>query len=130
MYGSLLFVLAVVAIAAAPFNSVGFIDSHTIMDGVFKSIDSVKTLTYTMVYTERLDKDRMHTDSNQVKFQKTPRKLFVKLSDGTKVLWIEGENKNEALVHPNSFPHVTLSLDPDGSIMRKDQHHSITSTGY
>jgi hypothetical protein len=130
LYGSLLIALAVIAFAAKPFNSGSFIDSRTIMDEVFNSIDSIKTLTYTMIYSERLDKDRMHTDSNQVKFQKTPRKLYVKLSDGTRVLWVEGENKNEAWVHPNSFPYLTLTLDPDGAIMRKDQHHSITSTGY
>jgi len=130
LYGSLLIVLVVIGISATPFNGGRFIDSHAIMDDVFKSIDNTKTLKYTMVYSERLNETKIHTDSNQVKFQKTPRKLYVKLSDGTEVLWIDGENKNEALVHPNSFPYVTLSLDPDGSIMRKDQHHSITSTGY
>ncbi len=127
---SVLFVSAAVALAAMPAGGGRYTDSHIILDDVFKSIDNVKTLTYTMVYSERLEAGRMHIDSNDVKFQKAPRKIYMKTSDGTEVLWVADTNKNRAFVHPNSFPYATLLLDPDGSLMRKDQHHNVTSTGY
>src|ERR1700722_14125852 len=96
-----------VAIAAIPAGGGRYTDSHIILDDVFKSIDNIKTLTYTMVYSERLDEGRIHVDSNQVKFQKAPRKIYVKASDGTEVLWSADTNRNRAYVHPNSFPYTT-----------------------
>jgi len=49
---------------------------------------------------------------------------------GLEVLWVEGQNDGDAWVYPNSFPYVTLSLDPNGSIMRRNQHHSALDAGF
>lgn len=122
---------AVFVMAAAPAGNGGrYMDPHVILDDVYKSIDNAKTLSYTMVYSERLVTGKMHTDSNYVKLQQAPHKIYVKMSDGTQVLWVANTNNNNAYVHTGSFPHLSLNLDPDGSLMRKDQHHSVTATGY
>lgn len=121
-------VLIITAIAAKPDGGGRYIDPHIMLDDIFKSIDNAKTLTYNMVYSERLADGTMHTDSNFVKLQLNPKKIFVLMSDKTAVLWVANTNKNNAYVHSGSL-HVTMSLDPDGSLMRKNQHHSVVSTG-
>ncbi|HXP48564.1 MAG TPA: DUF1571 domain-containing protein, partial [Bacteroidia bacterium] len=129
----ILFVAATISIlfAAKPApDKSAIIDAHSIINDLFKAIDNAKTLTYTMVHSERLDGSTISTDSSQVKSQKSPHKIFMKMSDGAEVLWQDGVNNGNAWVHPNSFPFVTLELDPDGMIMRKNQHHGVEYAGY
>lgn len=64
-----------------------------------------------------------------VKLQVSPRKLYLYLK-GPEVLWIEGQNNGNALVNPGTFPYVNMNLDPHGSLMRKDQHHTIHEMGF
>jgi hypothetical protein len=45
-------------------------------------------------------------------------------------LWIQGTNNGDALVNPGAFPYINLNLDPYGSLMRKDQHHTIHEMGF
>jgi hypothetical protein len=68
-----------------------------------------------------------HTES-LVKLQVSPRKLYLWVN-GPEVLWVQGANDGEALVNPASFPYIDLNLDPFGSLMRKDQHHTIHEMG-
>jgi hypothetical protein len=105
-------------------------ESHSVITSLFKSIDNAKTLTYTMVYSERLDKGVMHSDSNDVKLQKSPKNVYIKTSDNTEILWPADANAAYAWVHTGTFPYLTVKLDPDGFFMRKDQHHGVQSSGY
>jgi outer membrane lipoprotein-sorting protein len=98
------------------------------VNSIFQAIHNVKTLRYNLKCTERVNGKLQHTESS-VKLQVAPRKLYLHIK-GIEVLWIDGENKNEALVNPGSFPYVNLNLDPEGVIMRKDQHHTIHEMGY
>ena len=70
----------------------------------------------------------MHTES-KVKLQVSPRKIYLSLK-GPEVLWIQGANGGDALVNPGSFPYINLNLDPYGSLMRKNQHHTIHDLGF
>jgi len=105
-------------------------DSASIITGLFKSIDNIKTLTYTMAYKERLDEDNMQAYRSQVKYKKAPRQVYVKMTSGVEIIWLAGVNDGDAWVHKGSFPDITLRLDPNGSLMRKGQHHSVESSGY
>jgi hypothetical protein len=131
-----LFLFAAVGIAFAavpPVHNIvtdSRVDSRSVITGMNKSIAAIKTLTYLMVYTERLEEGAMHSDSSSVKFQRLPHKVFMRMSDGAEVLWCADANNGNAWVHPNSFPFVTLELDPDGAIMRKNQHHGVEHAGY
>jgi hypothetical protein len=69
-----------------------------------------------------------HTES-KVKMQINPRKLYLNIR-GVEVLWVQGTNNGQALVNPNAFPYMNLNLDTYGSLMRKDQHHTIHEMGY
>jgi LysM repeat protein len=51
-------------------------------------------------------------------------------NDGAEVLYVTGERDGKALVNPNKFPYVNLNLDPYGSLLRDNQHHTIFSSGF
>jgi len=59
----------------------------------------------------------------------SPRKVYLYLK-GPEVVWIEGKNNGNALVNPDGFPYINLNLDPLGSIMRENQHHTIYEVGF
>lgn len=103
-------------------NSMQFINK------IFDAIDDVKTLRYSLQCNERI-KGRMQHSESKVKLQINPRKLYLNIR-GVEVLWVQGANNGDALVNPNAFPYINLNLDTYGSLMRKDQHHTIHEMGY
>ena len=48
---------------------------------------------------------------------------------GTEILYIEGENNGKAIVNPGKFL-PTLKLSPYNSLLTKEQHHTILSSGF
>lgn len=103
-------------------------NNQELLNKIFNAIDNLKTLRYSLQCNERIKGKLQHTESN-VKLQVSPRKLYLNIR-GIEVLWIEGANNGNALVNPGSFPYINLNLDPNGSLMRKDQHHTIQEMGY
>jgi hypothetical protein len=101
--------------------------AQKLMDDVLASIANVKTMRYKLQCNERIKGRMQHTES-QVKLQISPRKLYLAVR-GPEVLWIQGANNGNALVNPGAFPYINLNLDPYGSLMRKDQHHTIHEMG-
>jgi outer membrane lipoprotein-sorting protein len=98
------------------------------IEKIFNAVDNVKTLKYSLQCNERIKGRMQHTES-KVKMQINPRKLYLNIR-GVEVLWVQGQNNGEALVNPNAFPYMNLNLDTYGSLMRKDQHHTIHEMGY
>ena len=49
---------------------------------------------------------------------------------GAEVLYKSGENKNKVLVNPNFFPYISLSFDPNSSILKSEGHHNIKEVGF
>jgi len=94
-----------------------------------KAISDLKGLKYHLKIVERSKKGNYNYYESMVKIQKSPRKIYLYIK-GIEVLWVEGWNKNRALVKPNSFPYVNLNLDPLGNLMRQDQHHTLYEMGY
>ncbi len=95
---------------------------------MIKSIDAVDRFKYSLKITERGKKGFNHYESS-VKLCRSPRKLYVYIK-GIELIWVNGWNGNKAYVKPNSFPYINLSLDPLGSLMRQDQHHTINEMGF
>jgi outer membrane lipoprotein-sorting protein len=97
-----------------------------ILDEMITSIRNVKTIQFSIVQTERF-KGSLSNQVDAIKMQVKPLKIFISAESPGKsyeVLWITGENKGDAWVHPGAFPYITLSLNPEGNIM-KQGHHSI-----
>lgn len=94
------------------------------------SIKTMKTQRYDVKSTERVGSHLLFASSS-IKINVNPRKLYLfNPKKGIEVLWVNGTNNNEAMVHSASIPLMSFSLDPYGSIMRKDQHHTIHDLGF
>ena len=102
-------------------------DVREILNKVLSSVTNIKTMRYNLQCNERIKGRMQHTES-QVKLQTSPRKLYLSLN-GPEVLWVQGTNGGDALINPSAFPYIDLNLDPFGSLMRKDQHHTIHEMG-
>jgi len=97
---------------------------------MFDSIKNVKTLRIKISALERLDKN-FCTASSEVKLKTLPRKLyFVNRIKKLEILYDAEQSKTRAYVKQHVFPYVTLSLDPTGNLMRKNQHYTINELGY
>lgn len=95
---------------------------------MIKSIDAVERFKYNLKITERGKKGFNYYESS-VKLNRSPRKIYVYIK-GIELIWVSGWNGNKAYVKPNSFPYINLSLDPLGSLMRQDQHHTLNEMGF
>ncbi len=93
-----------------------------------KAVADVQSLKYNLKITERGKKGYNYYQSS-VKLNRKPRKIYLYIK-GIELLWVQGTNKGKALVDPNSFPYINLNLDPMGSLMRQDQHHTINEMGF
>jgi hypothetical protein len=129
----IIILLPVIALATALISfhkreNTAQISSKELTSKIFEAIDNVKTLRYNLQCNERIKGRMQHTES-RVKLQVSPRKLYLSLK-GPEVLWIQGQNGGNALVNPGAFPYINLNLDPYGSLMRKDQHHTIHEMGF
>ncbi|MFY9310140.1 MAG: DUF1571 domain-containing protein [Bacteroidia bacterium] len=102
-------------------------NSLEMLNSILKAITEIKTMRYELHRNERV-KGKMSYTESKVKMQVSPRKLYISLG-AQEVLWVEGTNGGNALVNPGSFPYVNVNLDPMGSIMRKNQHHTIHELG-
>lgn len=106
----------------------GFSGTRELVTKMIKAIEDVQSLKYTLKITERGKKGYNFYESS-VKLNRKPRKLYLYIK-GIEVLWTQGTNNGKALVKPNSFPYINLNLDPMGSLMRADQHHTIYDMGF
>ncbi|MBL4587429.1 MAG: DUF1571 domain-containing protein [Flavobacteriales bacterium] len=108
------------------------VDVHEMFANMMTTIDGIKTLSFRLDKTERI-KGKMMPGAQDVKFNASPFMVYLKIhipNKGAEVLYIEGANKGNCKVSPNAFPYMTLNLDPNGSILRKDQHHSVKELGF
>ena len=97
---------------------------------MFQKTKEIRTMIFTMKKLERI-KGKVIEQVSFVKLARNPYKVYsrqIAPKEGIEVLYIDGDNN--ALINPNGFPWMNLKLDPYGSIMRKDQHHTIKDSGY
>lgn len=106
-----------------------FKDFKLITD-MLDSAKKVSFLRYNMKSVERIESGYA-TATTMVKLQVHPRRSYlVNTQNKLEVLYNEGEINNKALVKPHVFPYFTMSLDPRGNLMRKNQHFTILDIGF
>jgi hypothetical protein len=135
MKRGLLFVLFVISafglLSLKPGGDDASVSAHKLLNNMFESIGKVQTLYFQLNYQERdYENGKYHKDSSITKFQKQPKRVYMKMSSGLELLWGPDMNKGEALIHPNAFPYFNLNLNPNGNLMRKNQHHGIEDAGF
>lgn len=127
------FIITILSIALFAGNiSAQEVDKHEMFKKMMTTISGIKTLTFKLDKTERIN-GKMMPGSQDVKLNVTPHQCYLLIhvpNKGAEVLYREGENKGNCRVNPNAFPYMTLNLDPDGDILRKDQHHSVKELGF
>ncbi len=103
-----------------------------LMRRMLAAVGQVQTTTYRLAKTERIG-SKLSADESAVKLQNKPLKVYirnVKPNTGREILYVTGENGDKALVNPASFPYVNVSLDPLGSRIRQNQHHTLHDVGF
>ncbi len=92
------------------------------------AVEKIQTLKFHLKSNERINGKLISTES-QVKMNASPRKIYIYLK-GQELLWLEGKNNGNTLVSPAGFPYMNLNLDPMGTLMRENQHHTINEIGF
>ena len=101
-----------------------------ILHQMYDSIKNIKTLRQKVSAIERIE-TKFHTSTSEIKVQTHPRKIyFVNKIKKLEILFDSEVSDRKAYVKPHVFPYITLSLDPTGNIMRKNQHYTIHELGY
>lgn len=116
------------SVDSSPDRSLGF---ELILE-MFKRCGEVETLRCVVQKTERYDGNYL-TGKSQVKMVCKPYGVYLRQlepKEGVEVLYVEKANNGKAIINPNGFPWMNISLDPEGSILRKNQHHTIYDMGF
>ncbi|MCC2546332.1 DUF1571 domain-containing protein [Hymenobacter sp. BT175] len=121
--------IALVLTALAAASPPEKITTEQLITRLSSSIDNLKTLRCTARAQERVNGVRQQAQSN-IKMAYAPLRIYLRNEKGIEVLWVAGQNNGDAWVYPNSFPFVTVSLNPNGSMMRRSQHHSVLNAGF
>jgi outer membrane lipoprotein-sorting protein len=101
-----------------------------ILHQMYDSIKNIKTLRQKVKALERIE-SKYTTANSEIKVLTHPKKIyFINPSKKLEVLYDSEVSVYKAYVKPNVFPYMTLSLDPTGNIMRKNQHYTILELGY
>lgn len=95
-------------------------------------ITAIKTLKSIRCNAEAIERigNKAAPDYTTMKITFNPYRVYLKNRKGVEVLYVTGQNDNEAWVYPAAFPYITLSLNPNGSLMRKGQHHTALQAGF
>jgi len=100
-----------------------------ILHNMYDSIRNIKTVRQKVSAIERIE-TKFSTSKSEIKVQVQPRKLYyLNRSKQLEILY-NSEVSDKALVKVNTFPYMTVNLDPAGNIMRKNQHYTIHELGY
>lgn len=103
-----------------------------LVSDMLNNIRDLKSAQFTIVMKERTDGVLVQKKAF-FKIQSHPIKVYIKQEYPNKnmeILYVEGENKNKALLSLKKFPYMVLNLDPLGNTMRNGQHYSVMKAGF
>ena len=122
----IVFLLFIKSVTALPVPA----GSKVILEKMMIQLQRIKTLKYHVHSKERIEGKYFEVTS-EAKLNSSPLKLYIKNPDKKlEILYVDGTNDNEALINPGKFPYVSLNLNPDNYLMRKNQHHTIKQLGF
>ncbi|MGQ9863486.1 MAG: LysM peptidoglycan-binding domain-containing protein [Bacteroidia bacterium] len=106
------------------------VEPYALLQSSMKKMQSLQTLRYTLKKYERIQ-GKLLTEELQVKLQRKPFRVYAYYvaapkNKGVKVLY----NGEKFYVKPNSFPYLTLSIDPYSDLALDNQHQIIFAMGY
>lgn len=104
-----------------------------IIETCIQKIDLVKNAEYNFVSEELLKNGVFFKGKSLTKYQQKPFCAYLRIEEpekGVEVLFKEGFNAGKALIKPNGFPYVNISLEPNSNILLKNGHHSVRKAGF
>ncbi len=107
-------------------------DALTITNEMFTTVKALKTIKFDFDSKERI-KGKMYNEKTSFKINLNPFKAYLFQSfpkKGIEGLYVSGENGEKVKINPNSFPWVSLNLDPLGELMLENRHHPIYNSGF
>jgi hypothetical protein len=105
------------------------ITTEQLVSRLSASIENLRYLRCTVRAQERIA-GKINQARSQMKISFKPLRVYIKNQKNIEVLWVTGQNSGDAWVYPASFPYVTLSLDPNATLMRRNQHHTVLQAGF
>lgn len=97
-----------------------------------ESIKAINTMAFTLTNYERID-DQLLKGIQKVVMTTKPFRCHVTMiepGDGEELVFAGEKYNNNAIYEPNGFPYIQLELNPNGALMRKNNHHTIFDLGY
>lgn len=107
----------------------GALTTSQLITRLTTAISNLKSLRAVVDARERIGSKYIPAVST-IKLTTKPLQIYLKNQKGVEVLYVTGQNNGNAWVYPAAFPYVTLSLDPKGALMRRDQHHTALQIGF
>ncbi len=129
---ALLLLLMLIPAASAGLRAENLARTH--IDEMLVRLSKVFSLSARVKRLERLPDGSTISGEMQFKAMFEPRfKAYIHINapkSGAEVLFIEGSNDDKAVVNPNGFPWINVNLEPEGSSMMENQHHSLKCLGF
>jgi len=93
---------------------------------------ATRGLTYRDVKSELLRDGKLTHEEVRIKLQPPDRAYLYTLRPvrGREIIYDRRKNPRQILVHPGHFPDITLSLDIEGSLALRGQHHTMAEVGF
>ncbi|MCI5058017.1 MAG: DUF1571 domain-containing protein [Flavobacteriales bacterium] len=108
-------------------------DARSILQEMNKQISQIKRVSYEFYNQERID-GKLLEARQLVVMQNSPLSIYALMQGpkkGSEILFKKGVNGDQVLFSPNgNFPYVNMNLDPLGSTIRDNNHHTIFELGY
>jgi hypothetical protein len=99
--------------------------------GMLDSIKKIKSYQFDLKALERVEKGEYMDAESTIKLNVSPKALYFRNEKKKiSVMYVAGANDNKALVKARLLLGGTVSLDPMGSMMRKNQHYTIHELGF
>lgn len=106
--------------------------AYELVRKMFAKAKQLQGMKYNLVKRERIN-GKIKEENGNIKLLRNPFKVYMKQvspNAGLEVLYVTGANGGKALVNTNSFPYITVSLDPLSGTMREGQHHTLLNAGF
>ena len=113
-------------------NSLNENGSMHVFESLDLSIRSSSSMQFTLVNYERIGK-RMMKGKQKVSLIPSPFQCYILMiepGDSEELVYAGERYSNFVIYEPNGFPYIQLELDPKGSLMRKNNHHTIFDLGF
>ncbi|MCS7189438.1 MAG: DUF1571 domain-containing protein [Bacteroidia bacterium] len=107
-------------------------DPLKVLNTMLDRIGALQRLRYELKKYERV-KGKVLLEHMYFKLQRNPFSVYgyqYSPRKGVEVLFPAEKGSSRILVNPNSFPYVSLTLDPFGDLVLEGQHQTIFAVGY